>query len=232
MRNKKQQNGRRIKRLTVNQGVTTGNRVPRSNFLSTSIAGVPQSTRQTLSWSALGQGATGTVTFTDLQMIRLNSPYDPDVALGGTSTTGFARLMQMYTKCFVLGARIKVKVVNTNATGDSPPTSPIIIGITLSTNASSLGSVQQAISTGLSQHVLLGFSPDVHTFNLGCDISKFVDKPDILDDPDFATLATSNPNQSVVSHLWCYQLSALSKYVAWVVELEQDCVFTDPQPFS
>lgn len=206
--------------------------IPPRNYLALHVAGIEPAHRETLSWSY--QTTAGlAVAFTDQQQVLLNSPYDPDVALGGTSANGFAKWMAFYSKCTVLGARAKVKFALTGSTIEGIPTEASAIGVTITTNSTALTSIPAAVSAGLCDYRIMNVNPDSGVLNLGVDISKFVDKPDILDDSQYFCTATANPNQVVVLHLWTKALSALTTTgVAFVIEVEYDCVFTDPIPFT
>lgn len=223
---------RSVQRPDVVTDVTRGPRIPRSNFLTTALTAVPQSTRRTLSWSYPAQYLVSATSMTTLIQIRLNSLYDPDVALGGTSATGFAKLMAFYSKYSVIGARVKLRLVNSNASGDQPALSSILGGVTITTDLTTLSTPQLAISSGLVDYDIIGISPDKRTFELGVDIAKFVDKPDILDDANFSGTSSSNPNQIVAAQCWVWNYSALAKYATFAVEVQYDAVFTDPIPFT
>jgi hypothetical protein len=212
--------------------IGVGPAIPRSDFLKQHVGGIAQHTRQTLVW-AYAQGTNVPLsTYSELAVVILNSPYDPDSALGGASATGFAKWMSFYSKCFCIGARIKVKLVQTDA-AYAVSTCPAVYGISVTTNSTSLGSAAAAIQTGLVTYDVGYANPDRHYFELGIDIGKFVDKPDILDDNQFFCTASANPGQLVVAHVWGenHNTGAASD-VLFTTEVEFDCVFTDPIPFS
>lgn len=218
------------RRPSIAQGVSTN--IPPKNYMQTHIAGVPSSQRQTLSWAY--QGTVGiTSAYAEASVIVLNSPYDPDYAAGGTSSAGFAKWMAFYSKCFVLGARATLKFAMSGTSVAGPPTEPVATGLTITTNVSSLGSTLDAIQNGLCDYKVMNLCPDSGVLSVGVDVAKFVDKPDILDDNQFFCTATGNPGQLIVLHHWVDGLSSLTTISqAYVIEVEMDCVFTDPIPFT
>jgi len=195
------------------------------------IGGVPQTLRTTLNYANSGTLTVPLVTYAENVAI-LNGPYDPDAALGGESATGFAKLMAFYSKCFVIRARWRVNVSNTGSSSNLPPAdSNLIVGATVSTNSSSLSGVTQAITTGISQYNMIAANPDTCQFEGVVDIGAFVNKPQVLDDPDFFCTSSSNPSQVICLHTWAESTGAAG-YMPYLVLVEFDCVFTDPIPFS
>jgi len=209
--------------------VTTGPLVPRSNRLSNMISGLPQSITRVLGY-VTGSSSTLGTTYTTLATVILNSAFDPDAALGGASSQLYAKYIAMYTKCFVVAARIKVRYCAGHTVNPgNPPQSATVCGLTISTNTTTLGSVIQATQQGLSEFKLLNVNPDSHTFNNSVDVAKFLDKPYVLDDPQLFSTNAANPGQVIVAQFWGQSLSvATSTEITFYIEVEQTCVFTDP----
>lgn len=202
--------------------------VPPRNYLQSTIAGVAPSIRRTLAWSVGASVAMGG--YLEHAIVLLNSPFDPDAALGGVSATGFAKYMALYSKCFVLAARAKVKYAVAGAAGGTP-VQPSTVGAVITTNSVSLGTVTAAINAGLVDYHVLNQHPDSGVLNLSVDVSKFVDKPIILDDPQFFCTAAANPAQIIALHLFSADFAGVNS-ISFQVEVEYDCVFTDPIPFT
>jgi hypothetical protein len=180
-----------------------------------------------------GSALTLTAIYTETAVQILNGPYDPDAALGGLSAAGFAKYMALYSKCFVLGAKVRVKGVLTGAGYNGPPLSAVLVGYTITTNTSSLTSTTNAIQAGLCSYQLVNVNPDRFEFNLSIDVAKFVDKPDLLDDNQFFCTSSANPAQVIAGHLWYLcPAAAGATTINYIVEVEMDCVFTDPIPFT
>jgi hypothetical protein len=197
------------------------------------MAGVPQTRRQTLAWSYSNTATFGAATFTNLIQVVLNSPYDPDLAVGGNSAQGFAKMMAFYSKCYCTASRIKLSGVNLSGTGVAAGDSVLAAGLTITTTSNSLATVEFAINVGLSEYKLIGSSPDHYMFSQGLDVGKFLNKPRVLDDPTLFCTSSANPGEIIVGHCWVKNLaSAGTFYTSFIVEVEFDCIFTDPLPFA
>jgi hypothetical protein len=184
-------------------------------------------------WHTQSGGAYPSLTYKEFLVVILNSPYDPDNAIGGTSAQGYAKYMAFYSKCFVLGARLKVKGIRASVGNAGIPSGTTTCGATITTNTTSLGSVDSAIQDGLCDYEMVGVNPDRTYQELSVDIAKFVDKPDLLDDSQFFCTSSANPSQLIVAHIWGINFSASTTEVWNIsVEVEFDCVFTDPIPFT
>jgi hypothetical protein len=204
-----------------NTDVTRGD-VPPRGFIKTHVLGFPQHQRQVLGWSVLGNPTAAVSVYAE-NVVLLNSPFDPDTSLGGVSASGFSKYMAVYTKCFVLGARYRVQVCSPGGEG-------FVCGTVISTNTTSLGSITQAINSGLSEHQLVQTNPDRAVFNGSLDIGKFLDKPDVLDDNQLFCTSGANPGQLVALHIWWASLAGSALTFFFLIDVEYDCVFTDPLP--
>lgn len=201
--------------------------VPR-NYLSTGPAAVRQSLRQTLNWAYVPAYKTLTgSSFVGFFNIVLNGPYDPDNAVGGTSAHGFAKYMAFYSKCFVLGARIKVKGTKTAAS-----TPGALMGMNITTTASTSVAAVTSIQDGYCVYQVVNSYPDRFSLELACDVAKFLDKPDVMDDPQLFCTSSANPSQIIVANIWGSNYSVTSEFVTFVIEVEFDCIFTDPVEFT
>jgi hypothetical protein len=176
-------------------------------------------------------GTVAANTFAELDQFNLNSPYLPCSPIGGgAAATGFSKYMAVYSKCFVLGARFK-------ANYQSAPTSgtfyPAHWGITINTTTTAPSSLDAVISNGLTMHNWIFQNPDHESFTNSVDIGKFLDKPKVLDDPQLFCTVSAAPTQLIVAHLWASDFSAVGS-ISWffTLEIEFDCVFTDPIPFT
>jgi hypothetical protein len=202
--------------------------VPPSNYLKDNVAGISQSIRRTLTFTTGAIYNFSTSAYAEPAVVVLNSAYIPCNALAsGVSSTGFLKYMAFYTKCFVMAARIKVKVVNYLVT----EVQPALIGVTITTNSTSLGGYPAAIEAGLCDYDAVGTNPDHRIFNNSIDVGRFLNKPTVLDDPQLFSTISVSPSQLICAHLWLGPFVAGGN-IAFIIELEQDCIFTDPTPFS
>lgn len=219
-------------RLGMLPGSRTTN-IPNVNRSSLGILGVKPSLRETLGWTGAAVVATSANTFAELATIILNSPFDPDNALGGISARGYAKLMALYSKCFTIGATIKVQILGGDNPGLLADNVVQMAGVTITTNTTALTSLVQAQELGYTEHQFLGLSPDHHEFNLRLDVADFLNKPDVLDDAQLFCTSSANPAQLIVAHIWISNLAAAtSGGVAWNANVNYEVVFTDPIPFT
>jgi hypothetical protein len=205
-----------------------GPMVPRKNYLLDNVAGVSQSIRRTLVFSVAALYNISAYGYVEPAVVILNSAYVPCNGLAaGVSVDGYAKYMQFYSKCFVMGARMKVKVVNYLVSSIEP----VMIGVSISTTPASLGNYQQAINSGLVDYDMVQANPDHRILNASIDVGKFLNKPTVLDDPQLFSIVSASPTQLIAAHLWLSPMVDGGN-IAYVIELEQDCILTDPVPFT
>ncbi len=127
-----------------------GPAVPPMSLGNDTLLGLARSTRRILSLvggGTLSTGGTGAYAETTL---TLNDAYN-----GGTSAAGYAKYMAFYSKCFVLGSTIVVKAVTTAAASHGS-----YVGLTTTTNTTSLASATHAISNGMCDWRVIYVNPD------------------------------------------------------------------------
>jgi len=197
------------------------------------ISAVPQRMASKLVWNygfatSLIAGTSG-----ESATMLINSPYDPDAALGGASAQGFTKLMQFYSKCFTLRSRVLAQVVNTGSTTGGLPSASGTFLLAITTNNTVIPNLNQGIEEGLSIHETLNTTPDNASLRLGVDVGKFLGKPDVLDDPSLYCTSIANPGQFICAHLFVQNWSAVNTlYYTAVITIEFDVLFTDPIPFT
>ncbi len=202
------------------------------NFLASNISGVAPSVRRTLTWVYNAVPVITAGLYSEAIVVKLNSPYDPDAAVGGASAQGFAKYMQLYSKSFTLQARARIKFSVNGAAGAGVPATGTIVGMTITTNLTTLSSISNAVEQGLCDYRVLNQCPDSGQLDLAVNVSKFVNKPDLLDDPQFFCTSGADPSQLVCLHFWNTGVGASNSTLSYVIEVEMDTVFTDPIPFS
>lgn len=209
--------------------VTRGN-VPPRNSLSNNLSGVTQSLRRTLTYCLPFAHSATASTYQEAKVCLLNSPYDPTI--GGSSAAGYSAYMAFYSKCFCLGSRIKTRTINLSSDLTPPYVSPISIGLTITTNATSIGNHTDAVENGLAVYELSNLNPDRTHLQNSVDVAKFLDKPYVLDDAQLFCTTSASPGQVVCAHFWTYNHRAAGTTQCYtVLEIEYDCIFTDPIPF-
>jgi hypothetical protein len=198
-----------------------GRGVPRLTMGADHLLGVAQSLTRELAYvysGTLSPVAAGGYTE---NLVRLNDAYtaQPD---------GFGKYVAFYSKCFVVGTRLRVclTVLDNN-------TYPVVVGVTTSTNTSSLSSSPLAITNGMSQWNQLFLNPNSVNFRSSMDVANFLHKPRVLDDPQLFCTASAAPTQGVFAHIWAQNNAPTgTQALVFTYELIQKCIFTDPIPFS
>jgi hypothetical protein len=189
------------------------------------LLGLAQSQRRTLAFvsGSVISGAAGVYAEATVSMNNAFSVF------AGSSAVGYAKYMAFYSKCFVLGATIHARgVVIDNAT-----TAGVVTGVTLTTNSTSLANSSAAIENGMCDWTVAFNLPDRVDFRQSVEVAKFLNKPRILDDPQLFSTASASPTQLVVAHIWSQPTGgATAINTTFFFEVELDCVFTDPIPFT
>lgn len=201
-----------------------------NGYFKTHLGGFPQRYTQSLRYATVGSGSLAGGNYAEATVIVMNGAYDPDAALGGGQPGGFAKLMAVYTKCYVRSS--KMTVVINNTTNGSPL--PQQWGITLSTLTSAMNYLT-ATQSGMVVEKSLGFNPDQITLTQSVDCGKFFSVDDLLDgSTQYCCTASGNPTQLIAGHLWLYSNYAAGStgYFAYTVTVDFDCIFADPQPFT
>ncbi len=204
------------------QSAGRGRAIPRASLGADTLLGVAQTQRRTLG-QVVNIAATGTTGAFGYTTNILNSAYHAD---GSGDADGFQKIMAFYSKCFVIGCRVLIHGT-ANVTTNSA-----IVGATITTNVTSLGSYAHAITNGMSQWTLVYKNPDRFSFNLGVDVKKFFNKPFVLDDAQLFCTASATPTQQIILHTWVQDDGNNTQATLGFAELLFDCVFTDPVPFT
>lgn len=215
------------KAASSDQAVAAGRgpTVPRFNLGSDTLLGLAQSQRRTL--SALCNVGVSSVAgvYTEGTPVTLNNAFSPN---GGAPAQGFAKYMAFYSKCFVVGARLVVHgAISTVGAANSST-----VGLVVTTNATPLANLAQAIDNGMCQWTHRANYPDSYSFTESVDVRKFLNKPRVLDDPQLFCTAAAGPTQLVVAHPFIQGQNATTSVAGGYGQLLLDCIFTDPVPFT
>jgi hypothetical protein len=226
-RNNKRQTGK-SKRKTNGNTVTSSVHIPPRNYLSTHIPGIQQTLRRTL---VNVNQSTYTISagFAELGQYVVNSPYH---TFGSTNAIGYDKYMAFYSKCFVHGARIKWSGAPASLSVGVNATEPILWGVTINTNSTVLTSTVSAISEGLCSYKLNNQAPDSVMLTEGVDIGKFMNVPNILNNPQLFSTSSAFPDQIIVAHVWAQNYVGSANLLCFLTEIELDVTFTDPIPFT
>jgi hypothetical protein len=171
---------------------------------------------------------TAAATFAVLAKLQMNGAFDPDGALSAGQPATFVKYMTWYSKCVVTASRVTIKLNNQPLVQGANAAQPVLWGITLLTNNTSLATAIEAVTGGPRVYSMLFANPDVGTQSLSVDIAKYLGVNDLENNPDYACTAAANPAQLVVAQLWLQNNSAGTAYNSYTVEMQQDVTFYDP----
>lgn len=201
----------------------------RIGYFSSHIGGFPQRYNETLRFAnapgvvvALGASA-----YSEAAVVVLNGTYRPCTGLSATAAAGFDKLMAIYTKCYVRAARIKMSACLMPTTVSS-----IVVGITGTTNSTTLGTYALAVEAGFEKHLLLGPNTDSGSVSVSVDIGKYLGRDLLTNTSDLYCTTSANPSQVVDAHLWFQNNTATACTYTFTIEVDYDCVFTDPLPVA
>lgn len=212
-------------------GVTSG-QVPSARMGADHLFGVAQSTRRDLIYvTSINMALSGTPPVYTQSNFRLNTPYQPQV--GGGNATGFNKMMAFYSKCYTLGARIRVTygvgLSDSELSGDFN----VFVGLSINTENPTI-TLANAIArelTVFSNHTRGMASGRLQN---SVDVARFLDKKWVVDDPALYCEETIAPVELIYGQVWAgheYYVAGPTSIDA-VVEIAFNCVFTDPKPFS
>jgi hypothetical protein len=202
----------------------------RRGYFRTHMSGWPQKQSNTLrltETSIAGTALAGSG-FSEFGNVIMNGAFSP---FGGAPLAGFNRLMQVYTKCYVLNAKVSMKITQVLNVGFVTP-SAILAGITLTTNTTAFTNPPSATDPGMCDYKQVATSPDTVTVFESVNVSKFMTVDDIMMGSQFLCTNAANPAQIVVAHLWVQNMTANVTNFCFHVVVDMECMFADPVPVT
>lgn len=205
-------------------GPAHGPGVPSATLGVGTLLGIPTTQKRELAFAGSFVLTTTAGAYSET-VIPLNDAFG---AFGGSSATGYAKYMAFYGKCFVLGARCRIRgvVVPTGGAG------VVACGVAISSVASSFASVAAAVEAGLCQWEVVGVNPDRVRFDTTIDVRKFLNLPSILSSSQLYSTSGASPAVVVDAHVFVDGIGTFTGTLSVVFETIFECVFTDPIPFS
>jgi len=161
-------------------------------------------------------------------VIRGNSIYDPDYALGGQTTGGFTSIMGLYTRWNVHASAIRVRAVNNDA--DDPV--DITIFPTKTAGAYSQGNHNAIRGYPLSKFVICSNQHGNASIN---HYAKTKDVCGVKDDSDegFIGVGNADPTHQWYWHICVHNHTAdHALNVQLWLEVEYTCEFSDHYPWT
>lgn len=204
-------------------GPTHGAGVPGANLGADTLLGIPQTQKRELVIAAPFVLTSTSGAYSET-VIPLNDAF---AAWAGLSAAGYAKYMAFYSKCFVLGSRLRVRAVWTPISG-----APAVVGIAVSSLASSFASANAAIEAGLCQWDVVAVNPDRIRHDITIDIRKFLNVPSILSSSQLYSTSAASPSLLVEAHVFADCVGSGTGSLTVQFENIMECVFTDPIPFT
>lgn len=205
----------------------------KKNYFKYHITAFPQHEYETLRWTYFPSNQTlATGTYAELPLY-INGPYDPDGPVTATQPAGWTKLTNVYTKCFVRSAKVRVLFQNLPVAAQGYSRANLVVGITITTNDTTLGSLTGAINPGLVQYTSLIGDPDSKVVEIDCDMKKFLGITSGIDAAGtYSCTSSSNPSQVVVAHVWLYNSASFTAAYNFCITVDFDCDFYDPLPVT
>lgn len=185
----------------------------------------PSSKRQTLVY-ATRQSLTpnGTVGLIGGVQFRLNSCFDPQVAIGGIQPYGFDQWMAIYKTGMVVSTKAKLSYTNANANQAGA------CGMFIQNSDSAVTTAEnQAITSQYSTWKPWSFADGAQTMTLSWDAGKYFNLNNVTDEADLQFTTGADCLKQAYITVWASGFQVSSGAGTFVLELAYDIVFTEPR---
>lgn len=168
-------------------------------------------------------------------MFRLNSLYDPDYTGTGHQPLGFDQWASVYDKYYVRRARIKVTELKDASTNVTP--CGMFLGVRHKTTGYPSSVEEASENPDYSDMKICGsFNAASHPLSKpiiqDVDIKKFM-KLGNLNDADVKCSVTTNPTHVVYGDINLVPINGnTGGTIPLLVEIEMDCVFSEPKTLA
>lgn len=162
----------------------------------------------------------------DEYVFSANGLYDPNVTGTGHQPLGFDQLMAMYNHYTVIASTITVMARNADSTYGQ------FLGVRLAGAVAESTDPQQIIENGRCTYRMLnqgGQSNDQATVSYGCNVSKFLGRPNILSEDDLRGTLTTNPAEEAYFKVFGFADQAVDgNQIIFAVQIDYVAIFTEP----
>lgn len=217
-----------VKKTVKGASIAAYGRFTRPTYFKSHQTGFPQQYTEYMRCVNIKTAAVAASSYVEPLDIIMNGAYRPESGVG-TTTTAFAKLMAVYTKCYVRQAKLTVCITTLNNVANGLPAIPLSGGITVQTTTTGMGNFDAAVGGGLSTWKQWFQSPDTITLTQTVDMRKFLGVDDLLDAAGtYGNTVAANPSQIVVGKVFVQNFTATAATILITWTLDMDCVFTDP----
>lgn len=188
--------------------------------------GLPTQLRTTLRYHAtdiaLNPSAGGISSYVNF---RANDCYDPEQSAAGHQPVGFDQLMAFYTRGHVIGSKIKVTFVNTDASNEA------ICGIAIRHTTAAPANKLEMMENGACVETMLtrsGDSKTIASLRQGLDVGKWMGKRNVLDEESLFFTIASSPADQVYYLIYVHPNASVDAGTTGaVVTVEYDVIFSE-----
>lgn len=166
----------------------------------------------------------------DKAVFRANGMFQP-LDTGTThQPMGFDQLSLLYEHFTVIGSKIKVQVINSDANYSA------IVGVSvLSDSTGFTGNIEQYLEQGKSKYLLLSDSvaSTRSTVRSTFSTKKYFGKSNVLDEDDLKGSSTADPNEMAYYHIVAAPLQGVDlSPVKALVTIEYSCIWHEPRTLA
>jgi len=171
-----------------------------------------------------GAGSAGTRVYTT------NGCYDPDVTGGGHQPMAFDQMMLSFEHYVCLKSNISVSFKNTSTTNT------MSVAVSLNASATPVTAYGMLVENGVIARKRVGMYPYggcMGQIGLSCDVAKFGDVRNLLDNPEYQGTIAANPTEQSYFHISCWNPDSVSSVDCLVeIAIVYDVVFREPRKNS
>lgn len=188
--------------------------------------GLPTQLRTTLRYHAtdigLNPGIGGISSYVNF---RANDCYDPEQSALGHQPVGFDQLMAFYTRGHVIGSKIKVTFINTDASNEA------ICGLAIRHTTAAPANKLEMMENGACVETVLtrsGDSKSIANLRQGVDVGKWMGKKSVLDEESLYFTASASPSDQVYYLIYVHPNASVdSGTTGVIVTVEYDVIFSE-----
>lgn len=217
-----------VKKTTKGASIAARGRFTQPTYFKSHQTGFPQQYTEYIRCVNIKTAAVAANSYVEPLDIIMNGAFRPENG-AATVSTAYAKLMAVYSKCYVRQAKLTVQITTLNNVANGLPGIPLSGGVSIQTNTAGFGNFDTAVGGGLTTWKQWFQSPDTVTFTQTVDMRKFLGVDDLMDSAGtYGCTSLANPAQIVVGKVFAQNFTATAGTILLTWTLDMDCVFTDP----